>query len=101
MPRAKVNYTLPAKNFRTLVYWANAGVGSMTGRAYCRPEDRKLILDFARECGLLPPFSGEEMSKVVRAAPRPVPQIAATSKLASTPGPDEIKRREIASHGRK
>ena len=25
MARAKVNYTLPAKNLRTLVYWANGG----------------------------------------------------------------------------
>jgi hypothetical protein len=29
MARARVNYTLPAKNFRTLVYWAHGGVCSM------------------------------------------------------------------------
>jgi hypothetical protein len=96
MPRARVNYTLPAKNFRTLVYWAHGGVCSMTGNAYCRPEERKLVMDWARELGLLPPFTPGEMNTVVRAAPRPVPQIEATAKLASDPTPDEIRRREIA-----
>jgi hypothetical protein len=69
----------------------------MAGKAYCRPEERKLVMDWARELGLLPPFIPGEMNKVVRAAPRPVPQIEATAKLASDPGPDEIRRREIAS----
>ena len=97
MPRAKVNYTLPAKNFRTLVYWAHGGVCSMAGKAYCRPEEKKLVMDWARELGLLPPFTAEEMNKVVvRAVGRPVPQIEATAKLASAPTPDEIRRRRIA-----
>jgi hypothetical protein len=100
MARARVNYTLPAKNFRTLVYWAHGGVCSMTGKAYCRPEERKLVMDWARELGLLPPFSPEESNKVVR-APRPVPQIEATSKLASDPTPDEIRRGELVIHGTK
>jgi hypothetical protein len=96
MPRARVNYTLPAKNFRTLVYWAHGGVCSMAGKAYCRPEERKLVMDWARELGLLPPVP-LAANKIVYAAPRPVPQIEATAKLASDPGPDEIRRREIAS----
>jgi hypothetical protein len=97
MARGRVNYTLPAKNFRTLVYWAHGGVCSMAGNAYCRPTEKKLIMDFARECGLLPPFTPEESNKVVRAAPRHVPRIEATAKLASDPGADEIRRRRIAS----
>jgi hypothetical protein len=92
-----VNYTLPAKNFRTLVYWAHGGVCSMAGKAYCRPEERKLVMDWARELGLLPPFAPGEMNTVVRAASRPVPQIEATEKLAKAPLPSEIRRREIAS----
>jgi hypothetical protein len=101
MARAKVNYTLPAKNFRTLVYWAHGGVCSMAGKAYCRPEERKLVLDWARELGLLPPFTPGEMNTVVRAAPRPVPQIEATANLASAPTPQEISRRELVIHGKK
>jgi len=97
MVRAKVNYTIPAKNFRTLVFWAHGGVCSMTGNAYRRSEERKLIMDWARELGLLPPFTPGEMSTVVRAAPRPVPQIEATEKLAKTPLASEIRRRELAS----
>jgi len=73
----------------------------MVGKAYCRPEERKLIMDWAQELGLLPPLSPEDVYKVVRAAPRPVPQIEATAKLASDPGPDEIRRRELVSHGAK
>ena len=90
MARAGVNYTLPAKNFRTLVYWAHGGVCSMVGKAYCRPEERKLVMDWARELGLLPPFIPEELNKVVRAVPRPVPQIEATAKLARDPLASEI-----------
>jgi hypothetical protein len=72
----------------------------MVGAAYCRPEERKLILDWAWELGLLPPFTAEGMSKVVR-TPRPVPQIEMTAKLAGTPTPDEIRRRELVIHGKK
>src|SRR5260370_42251944 len=84
------------KNFRTLVYWAHGGVCSMVGKAYCRPEERKLVMDWARELGLLPPVP-PEANKMVYAAPRPVPQIEATAKLASAPLPSEIRRRELAS----
>ena len=94
-------YKIEPKTLRTLVDWAGAGVNSMVGRAHCSAEDRALIRGFARDLGLLPPFTPEEMHKVVRAAPRPVPQIEATAKLASTPGPDAIKRRELVIHGRK
>ena len=94
MARAKVNYTIPAKNFRALVYWAHGGVCSMVGKAYCRPEERKLVMDWARDLGLLPPDS---FYRPIQAAGRSVPQIEATAKLASHPGPDEIRRREIAS----
>ena len=94
MARARVNYTLPAKNFRTLVYWAHGGVCSMAGKAYCRPEERKLVMDWARDLGLLPPDS---FYRPIQAAGRPVPQIEATAKLASDPPPQEIRRREIAS----
>jgi hypothetical protein len=73
----------------------------MVGRAHCSAEDRALIRGFERELGLLPPFSPGEMNTVVRAAPRPVPQIELTAKLASEPTPDEIRRRELAIHGRK
>ena len=100
MARARVNYTIPAKNFRALVYWAHGGVCSMVGKAYCRPEERKLVMDWARELGLLPPVP-PQANKVVYAAPRPVPQIEATAALASTPTPDELRRREIAIYGRK
>jgi hypothetical protein len=101
MPRAKVSYTLPAKNFRTLVYWAHGGVCSMAGKAYCRPEERKLVMDWARELGLLPPFTPGEMNTVVRAASRPVPQIEATEKLAKAPLASENRRRELVIHGTK
>ena len=40
MPRAKVNYTLPAKNFRTLVYWAHGG-RVFDGRESILPARRK------------------------------------------------------------
>jgi hypothetical protein len=95
MARGKEKYTLSATTFRTLVHWAHAGVCSMIGKAHCHPEDRKLVFDFARETGIFsaPP----EAYNVVQAAPRPVPQIEATAKLASAPGPDEIRRRELAS----
>jgi hypothetical protein len=94
MAQARVNYTIPAKNFRALVYWAHGGV--VYGRESLLPaEEKKLVMDWARELGLLPPFNPEEMNKVVRAAPRP--QIEMTAKLASDLGPDEIRRREIAS----
>jgi hypothetical protein len=69
----------------------------MTGNAYCRPEERKLVMDWARELGLLPPFTPGEMSTVVRAAPRRVPQIEATEELAKAPLASEIRRRELAS----
>ena len=82
MPKAKVNYTVPAKNFRTLVYWAHGGVCSMAGKAYCRPEERKLVMDWARDLGLLPPDS---FYRPIQAAGRPVPQMEATAKLASDP----------------
>ena len=98
MARARVNYIIPAKNFRTLVYWAHGGVCSMVGKAYCRPEERKLVMDWARELGLLPPDS---FYRPIQAAGRSVPQIEATEKLASDPGPDDIRRREIASHAPK
>jgi hypothetical protein len=102
MPRAKVNYTLPAKNFRTLVYWAHGGVCSMAGKAYCRPEERKLVMDWARELGLLPPFTAEEMNKVVvRSVGRPVPQLEATEKLASDAIASEKRRRELVIYGKK
>jgi hypothetical protein len=94
MARAKVNYTVLAKNFRTLVYWAHGGVCSMAGKAYCRPEERKLVMEWARDLGLLPPDS---FYRPIQSAGRPVPQIEATAKLASDPGPDEIRRRRIAS----
>jgi hypothetical protein len=115
MPKAKVNYTIPAKNFRALVYWAHGGVCSMAGKAYCRPEERKLVMEWARDLGLLPPDS---FYRPIQAAGRAIPdketqhhivrerllqnaQIEATAKLASDPTPDEIRRREIAIHGRK
>ena len=94
MARARVNYTIPAKNFRALVFWAHGGVRSMAGKAYCRPEERKLVMDWAREIGLLPPDS---FYRPIQAAGRPVPQIEATAKLASQTSPSEIRRREIAS----
>ncbi len=94
MARARVNYTLPAKNFRTLVYWAHGGVCSMAGKAYCRPEERKLVMDWARDLGLLPP---ENFYRSIQAAGRSVPQIEATEKLAQAPLASEIRRREIAS----
>jgi hypothetical protein len=93
MPRARVNYTIPAKNFRALVYWAHGGLCSMVGKAYCRPEERKLIMDWARDLGLLPPDS---FYRPVQAAGRSVPQIEATAKLAGESGLDEILRRRIA-----
>jgi hypothetical protein len=95
-----VNYTLPAKNFRMLVYWAHGGVCSMAGKAYCRPEERKLVLDWARELGLIPPFTAEEMSTVVRSTGRPVPQIEMTAKLASAPTECEQRRREMVSRSK-
>jgi hypothetical protein len=100
MARARVNYTIPAKNFRALVYWAHGGVCSMVGKAYCRPEEKKLIMDWARELGLLPPFTPEDLNKVLRAAPRPVPQIEATAKLASNPTECEQRRREMVSRSK-
>jgi hypothetical protein len=100
MARARVNYTLPANNFRTLVYWAHGGVCSMAGKAYCRPEEKKLIMDWARELGLFSPVP-PGANKIVYAAPRPVPEIEATSKLASDPTPNEIRRRELVIHGTK
>ena len=98
MPKAKVNYTLPAKNFRTLVYWAHGGFCSMAGKAYCRPEERKLVMDWARELGLLP---SENFYRPVQSVGRPVPQLEATAKLASERTPDEIRRRELVIHGKK
>ena len=104
MARARVNYTIPAKNFRALVYWAHGGVCSMVGKAYCRPEERKLVMDWARDLGLLPPENfyrppdKETQHHLVRE--RLCRNIEATAKLASDPGPDEIRRREIAG-GRK
>jgi len=107
MARARVNYTLPAKNFRTLVYWAHGGVCSMAGKAYCRPEERTLVMDWARELGLLPPenfyrpIQKETQHHIVRKRMLQNAQIEATSKLASDPTPDEIRRRKIAIYGRK
>jgi hypothetical protein len=69
----------------------------MVGRAHCSAEDRALIRGFARDLGLLPPFTPGEISMVVRAAPRPVPQIDATEKLAKAPLASENRRRELAS----
>jgi hypothetical protein len=69
----------------------------MVGRAHCSAEDRALIRGFARELGLLPPFTPEEMNTVVRAPRRPVPQIEATAKLAGESSVDEILRRRLAS----
>jgi len=73
----------------------------MAGKAYCQPEERKLVLDWARELGLLPPFTSEEMNTVVRAAPRPVPQLKQTEKLAKAPLASETRRRELVIHGKK
>jgi hypothetical protein len=70
MARARVNYTVRAKNFRTLVYWAHGGVCSMAGKAYCRPEERKLVIDWARDLGLLPP---DNFYRPIQAAGRSVP----------------------------
>jgi hypothetical protein len=70
----------------------------MVGRAHCSAEDRALIRGFARDLGLLPPDS---LYRLIQSAGRSVPQIEATAKLASDPTPDEIRRREIAIHGRK
>ena len=61
------------------------------------PEERKLVMDWARELGLLPPFTPEDLNKVVRAAPQSVPQIEATGRTASETSPSETRRREIAS----
>ena len=94
MARARVNYTIPAKNFRALVFWAHGGVCSMAGKAYCRPEERKLVMDWARELGLLPPDS---FYRPIQAAGRSVPQIEATENLAKAPLASENRRREIAS----
>jgi hypothetical protein len=99
MARARVNYTIPAKNFRALVFWAHGGVCSMAGKAYCRPEERKLVMDWARELGLLPPVP-LAANKIVYAAPRPVPQIEATAKLASAPNDSELRRREMVSRSK-
>ena len=73
----------------------------MTGRAYASAVDRALIRGFQQELGLLPPVTPEEMNTVVRSAGRPVPQIEATAKLASGPGVDEMRRRELVIHGAK
>jgi hypothetical protein len=73
----------------------------MVGRAHCSAEDRALIRGFARDLGLLPPFTPKEMNTVVRASPRPVPQIEATEKLAKASLASEKRRREIAIYGRK
>ncbi len=77
----------------------------MAGKAYCRPEERKLVMDWARELGLLPPencyrpIQKETQHRIVRE--RMLQNIEATAKLASDPGPDEARRREIAIYGRK
>jgi hypothetical protein len=47
--------------------------------------------------GFFPP---EGLNTVVR-APKFVPQIEATAKLASAPTPQEISRRELVIHGTK
>jgi hypothetical protein len=97
---SQTNFGRPAKNFRTLVYWAHGGVCSSVGQEHCRAEEKKLIMDFARECGMLPPLP-QDVFKVVRAAPRPVRQIEATEKLAKAPLASEIRRREIIASGAK
>jgi hypothetical protein len=97
MPKAKVNYIIPAKNFRTLCYWAQGGVCSMAGKAYCRPEERKLVMDWARDLGLLPP---DNFYRSIQAAGRSVPQIEATEKLASNTTECEQRRREMVSRSK-
>jgi hypothetical protein len=91
-------YKIAPKTLRTLVDWGLAGIDSMVGREHCSAEDRALIRGFARDLGLLPP---ENCYRSIQFAGRPVPQIEATAKLASDPGADEIRRREIASHAPK
>jgi hypothetical protein len=90
-------YKLEPKTLRTIVDRATTGINSMTGKAYGSEADRALI-GFARKLGMLPP---SEFYGPIRTAGRQVPQIEATSKLASDPGPDEIRRTEIASNGPK
>jgi hypothetical protein len=90
-------YKIEPKTLRVLVEWSMAGVDSMVGREHCSAEDRALIRGFARDFGLLPPANFYRIQSTVR----PVPQIEATAKLASDPGPDEIRRRELAIYGRK
>jgi hypothetical protein len=69
----------------------------MAGKAYCRPEERKLVMDWARELGLLPPFLPGEMNTAVRAASRPVPQLEETEKLAKAPLASDIRRKGLVS----
>ncbi len=70
----------------------------MVGRAHCSAEDRALIRGFARDLAMIPP---ESFYRPIQSAGGSVPQIELTEKLASDPGPDEIRRRELVSHGSK
>ena len=87
-------YKIAPKTLRTIIDWAGAGADSMVGRAHCSAEDRALIRGFARDLGLLPP---DNFYRPIQSAGRPVPQIEATEALASSLGPDQSRRREIAS----
>jgi hypothetical protein len=82
-----------------LVEYAGAWINTPVGRQYCSAEVQGTINNLKRELGGF--FPPEGLNNVVYAAPRLVPQIEATSKLASDPTPDELRRRKIAIYGRK
>jgi hypothetical protein len=90
-------YKIEPKTLRTLVDWAGAGVDSMVGRAHCSAEDRALIRGFARDLGLLPP---DNVYRPTQTLGRALPQIEATSTLASDPTEGEQKRREMVSRSK-
>jgi len=92
-------YKLDGKTLRTLVEYAGGWINTPVGRQYCPAEDQAIINNLKRELGGF--FPPEGLNTVVRAAPRPVPQIEATAKLASAPTPQEISRRELVIHGKK
>jgi hypothetical protein len=91
-------YKLDGKTLRTLVEYAGAWINTPLGRQYCSAEVHGTINNLKRELGGF--FPPEGLNKVVRAAPRPVPQIEATAKLAGGPTECEQRRREMVSRSK-
>jgi hypothetical protein len=93
-------YKIDGKTMRTLVEFAGAWINTPVGRQYCSAEVHGTINNLKRELGgFFPPegLNKEIQHRIVRERMLQNAQIEATAKLASDPGPDEIRRREIAS----